>query len=56
MSTTWPHVVMFMGVLCILAVLVDSINGGGASWAPITLGAGIVLYVIGRVFVHINKK
>lgn len=56
MSASWPHVIMFMGLLSIGAVLIDSLDGGGASWSPIALGLGLGLYIIGRIAVFVNRK
>lgn len=56
MSASWPHVIMFLGFLSIGAVLIDSLDGGGSSWSPVALGVGLVLYIVGRIAVYINRK
>lgn len=55
-ATSWSHVIMFLGVISLVSVLIDSFSGGGSEWAPIALWAGIILYISGRVMVQINKK
>lgn len=56
MTKSWPHVVMLVGFLCIGAVLIDSLDGGGSSWSPIVLGIGLGSYIIGRIAVFVQKK